>query len=579
MGKEKLSMNNEDKIIQLAFSIYSNPGIYSLLIGSGVSRSAEIPTGWEIMFDLIRKIGVILGEQNIENPEKWYREKFNEEPSYSNLLSRVAKTEEERKGILREYFEPNEDELREGKKLPTKAHKAIANMVKEGYIRVILTTNFDRLLERALEEAGVSDYQIISTSSKIKGMTPYTHRITIFKLHGDYLDGEMKNTSEELSKYSRSKNKLLNNIFEDFGLIVSGWSAEYDIALRDSLHRRKNRRYSTYWTDIKEPKEEANELIGFLQADLIGIEAADDFFEGLEKKIEALKEYNQPHPLSAAMAIEEAKKYIESNKYIKLDDFVRKERKKIKKEFEINFYGNPNGLQPEELVNYCFQNLDMLLQIVACISYHSNGNYKNILISTVEEFTYENMNNYEYLPVLAIIYTGGILSLLKENYENLFGLLVETKYRGRILKPLIEEVYAGLLAGWVQKNLKEYKYNAIASSTFLSRNLEKLLGNFVVSEKEYKNIFDLFEFLYALVYLWLTIDDINSKSKIWAPVGLYNWHFAATFGDSYIKYFINEKIKEGNKWSFLKAGFFDGKIDEFNVYYKKYIENAPDIWG
>ena len=85
-------MNNENKVIQLAFSIYSNPGIYALLIGSGVSRSAEIPTGWEIMLDLIRRIGVISGEQNIENPENWYREKFNEEPSYSNLLSRVSKT-------------------------------------------------------------------------------------------------------------------------------------------------------------------------------------------------------------------------------------------------------------------------------------------------------------------------------------------------------------------------------------------------------------------------------------------------------------------------------------------------------
>jgi len=574
-------MNNEDKIIQLAFSVYSNPGIYAILIGSGVSRSAGIPTGWEIMFDLIRKISVISGEQNIENPEKWYREKFNEEPSYSNLLSRVAKTEEERKGILREYFEPNEDELREGKKLPTKAHKAIANMVKEGYIKVILTTNFDRLIEKALEEEGVSDYQVISTKSKIKGRTPYEHRVTIFKLHGDYLDGEMKNTPEELAKYSKGKNNLLNRICENFGLIVSGWSAEYDIALRESLYRRKNRRYSTYWTDVKEPKEKAEELIEFLQADLVSIEDADNFFEGLEKKIKALREYNQPHPLSAAMAIEEAKKYIEGKKDIKLDDFVRRERKRIKKEFENNFYGNPDGLEPEELVNYCFQNLETLLQIVACISYHSNGNYKKILISTVEEFTYENMNNYEYLPVLAIIYICGIASLLNESYKNLFGILAETKLVGRIIKPLIEEVYASKIHEWIKNNLKEYKKYGIASSTFLNRNLSKLLENYVVNEKDFKNTFDLFEFIYSLVYLWLIKTNIKSEdtNKIWAPLGLYNWNFSITFEDSYIEYFIKEKEKEGNNWGFLKAGFFDGKIDLFNFYYRKYLRCGPDISG
>lgn len=36
--------------------------------------------------------------------------------------------------------------------MPTVAHKAIANLVKHGFIKVIVTTNFDRLLERALEE-------------------------------------------------------------------------------------------------------------------------------------------------------------------------------------------------------------------------------------------------------------------------------------------------------------------------------------------------------------------------------------------------------------------------------------------
>lgn len=39
----------------LAFSVQANPGVYAVLIGSGVSRSANIPTGWEITLDLARK--------------------------------------------------------------------------------------------------------------------------------------------------------------------------------------------------------------------------------------------------------------------------------------------------------------------------------------------------------------------------------------------------------------------------------------------------------------------------------------------------------------------------------------------
>jgi hypothetical protein len=42
--------------ISLAFSIQSKKGIYALLLGSGVSRSSAIPTSWEIVEDLIRKL-------------------------------------------------------------------------------------------------------------------------------------------------------------------------------------------------------------------------------------------------------------------------------------------------------------------------------------------------------------------------------------------------------------------------------------------------------------------------------------------------------------------------------------------
>jgi len=44
-----------DPIISLAFSLHSTKGVYALLIGSGISRAAGIPTGREIVQDLILK--------------------------------------------------------------------------------------------------------------------------------------------------------------------------------------------------------------------------------------------------------------------------------------------------------------------------------------------------------------------------------------------------------------------------------------------------------------------------------------------------------------------------------------------
>jgi hypothetical protein len=45
-----------DPLHSLAFSVQANPGVYAVLIGSGVSRSAQIPTGWEITLDFVCKL-------------------------------------------------------------------------------------------------------------------------------------------------------------------------------------------------------------------------------------------------------------------------------------------------------------------------------------------------------------------------------------------------------------------------------------------------------------------------------------------------------------------------------------------
>ena len=42
----------------LAFAIHANPGVYAILAGSGVSRTAKIPTGWEITLDLVSRLVV-----------------------------------------------------------------------------------------------------------------------------------------------------------------------------------------------------------------------------------------------------------------------------------------------------------------------------------------------------------------------------------------------------------------------------------------------------------------------------------------------------------------------------------------
>jgi hypothetical protein len=177
-----------DPVLSLALSLQSNKGVYALLLGSGTSRAAGIPTGWEVVEDLIKKIAFLRREECDDDPAGWYLKTFGTSPNYSDLLAQIAKEPAERTQLLRGYFEPTSDERERGVKTPTTAHKEIARLVSKGYIRVIVTTNFDRLVETALETEGVVP-TVISSPDAAFGALPLVHTpCCVVKIHGDYMD-------------------------------------------------------------------------------------------------------------------------------------------------------------------------------------------------------------------------------------------------------------------------------------------------------------------------------------------------------------------------------------------------------
>jgi phosphoglycolate phosphatase-like HAD superfamily hydrolase len=170
---------------RLAFSIAGNPGIHALLLGSGISRSASIPTGWDITMDLVRRIAAAEDVVDETDWAAWHRRTYGSEPGYSELLNRLTGTPAERRAILQEYIEPSGDDVEEGRRVPTKAHHAIARLVRDGFVRVVVTTNFDRLLENALAAAGVEPV-VVRSADDLAGAGPMQHaRCFVLKLHGD----------------------------------------------------------------------------------------------------------------------------------------------------------------------------------------------------------------------------------------------------------------------------------------------------------------------------------------------------------------------------------------------------------
>jgi len=312
-----------DPVHSLAFSIQANRGVYTVLLGSGVSRPARIPTGWEITLDLVRRLAALHGEVCEPAPELWYAAKFGKGADYSDLLDALVKTPAERQQLLRAYWEPNEQEREEGAKRPTEAHRAIAALVAQGFVKVIITTNFDRLMESALVDAGVVP-TILSSPDQVHGALPLIHtQCCVFKVHGDYLDTRIRNTPTELASYPAEFDQLLDRIFDEFGLVVCGWSADWDGALRNAILRAPSRRFATYWAVRGEASDEARRLIDHRGAQAVSINDADTFFQTVQRYVESLEEFSRPHPLSTEAAVASLKRYLSEPRYrIQLADLI-----------------------------------------------------------------------------------------------------------------------------------------------------------------------------------------------------------------------------------------------------------------
>ena len=129
------------------------------------------------------------------------------------------------------------------------------------------------------------------------------------KVNGDYLDSRIKNSEEELASYDPRIDALLDRIFDEYGLVVCGWSAEWDSGLRTAIERAKNRRYTTYWATRGELRPASADMVAHRGEVQVRIDDADRFFGDLADRVAALRE-SSDDPESIAVAVAQLKRYL-----------------------------------------------------------------------------------------------------------------------------------------------------------------------------------------------------------------------------------------------------------------------------
>jgi SIR2-like domain len=236
-----------DPIVSLAVALAEAPGTCACLLGAGVSMDAGVPTAWEIRQDGFRRLfqQETGSEQSPSDEElaQWLQKQGHEELDYSALLDAIAPDPAVRRAFLAGYFEGAE---------PGDAHQRLAELAAGGFIRVFVTTNFDRLLERALVARGLEPV-VVSDDPTLRAAPSREHsNVFVIKAHGDYMQETIRNTPTELAELSPALTEELRGIVDRHGLLVVGWKGS-DPALAEVVRRRSPSRYGVWWLSRTDP--------------------------------------------------------------------------------------------------------------------------------------------------------------------------------------------------------------------------------------------------------------------------------------------------------------------------------------
>jgi hypothetical protein len=411
---------------------------------------------------------------------------------------------------------------------------------------------------------------------------------TVVKVHGDYRDTRIKNTKAELENYSSVLDSYLDRILDEFGLIVCGWSGEWDIALRNAIIRCPSRRFTTYWASRHAPKEDSMRLIEHRRARIIEIESADRFFVSLYDKVESLKQMEPFNPASIPVAIAMVKRFLSEDKYrIRLHDFVSEEVEKSRSEIDSPRFAFPSKLEKPEFQArmHDYENVSQrLLAMLTAVSFFGEESHGVNICNTINRLA-ETSNQgglialigLQRYPALLASYSCGIAALSAERWWNLAAVLNKTSVREDnknfpAIKYLnVWEVFSDNAYKWVPRPNAEREYTP--ANEYICGLLRETLKPYVSSDMVYQALFDIYEYLLALVYL----DSCpRASGSNWGPIGCFAWRYKYAAEDG-LSTPIDEFFSKGavleKDWGLLTAGFFSGSPerltsvrDNFNVF-------------
>lgn len=243
----------------------ARPQNFAWFLGAGASRSADLPTANDILWDLKRQYycreeNQDISRQDIQNnavreriqtfmhsrgfPKPYDKDEY---PAYFEKIFGDDK-EKQRRYIKAKLSEDNLS-LAVG-------HRVLGALLASKASRIVFTTNFDSVVERAVAEVSgqsLSAYHLEGAHNASAALDNEEFPLYC-KLHGDFRYDSVKNLPSDLATQNGDLSNCLVNSGTRFGFIVAGYSGR-DASVMKLFHAVLETTnpfpHGLFWTEIK----------------------------------------------------------------------------------------------------------------------------------------------------------------------------------------------------------------------------------------------------------------------------------------------------------------------------------------
>ena len=254
-------MNQADFVARFC----ARPQNFAWFLGAGASRTAGLPTATDIIWDLKRshycgEESLNIDRQDLQNdavkeriqsyfdsrgfPSLW------DDNEYTAYFERIFGADRERQ---RKYIK---DILSEEHVSLSVGNRVLGALLVSGLARVVFTTNFDTVVEKAVAEMGqhpLAPYHLEGASTANAALNNEEFPLYC-KLHGDFRYDSLKNLSQDLEHQNEQLSSCLVNAGNRFGFVISGYSGRDESVMRlfESVLESPNPfPHGLYWTVMK----------------------------------------------------------------------------------------------------------------------------------------------------------------------------------------------------------------------------------------------------------------------------------------------------------------------------------------